>query len=53
MANWLMMAANWLTEVAAAADWNKAKATWVVRAAGLGKEAAEVAANWEVEPSAS
>ena len=27
MAIWLMTAANWLTEEAAAADWNKAKAT--------------------------
>ena len=53
MVNWLMTVANWLTEAAAAADWNKAKATWAVRAAGLGEEAAEAAANREVKPSAS
>ena len=36
---------------AAVANWNMAKAAWVVRTAGMGEEAAE-AANWEIEPSA-
>ena len=53
MANWLMMAANWLTEAVAAVDWDMVKAACTVRTAGIGEEAVKVAANQEVEPSVS